>query len=61
LIDFRWIEVIIEWESIIPLLIFLKKDKNYWENIRWESYEKITEKEYDLAVKDIKNWDFEIF
>lgn len=59
LISFRWWLAILDNQNIIPLFLFLKKDKNYWENISWKNNKKLIEYEYGLAVWDIENWNFE--
>lgn len=61
LVEFRWVLAIYKNEKIIPLFIFLKKDKKYWENISWEIYEKIIESEFRLNVTDIEKWNYEVF
>lgn len=58
LVDFRWVLAFVENDKIIPLFIFLKKNKKYWENITWNNNEKLIELEFDLSVKDIENWNF---
>jgi hypothetical protein len=45
--------VVIKNETIIPVMIFTKKDKKYWDNIRWDSYEKFILDEYDKILEDI--------
>jgi hypothetical protein len=60
-VNFRWVVSITNEKYTIPLVIFLKKDKKYWENIIRESHKKIVEKELDFATKDIENWNFEEF
>jgi hypothetical protein len=57
----RWVLAVIQDERIIPLMIFTKKDKNYWDNIRWESYKKFIIFEYETGLEDIENWEFEEF
>lgn len=61
MVAFRWILAIEDWDTIIPLLIALKKNKKDWENINRREYKQIIEYEYDLAVTDIDNWDCEEF
>lgn len=57
-VDFRWFLAFIENDKIIPLFIFPKKDKKYWENISWKNNEKLIESEFDFSVRDIENWNF---
>jgi hypothetical protein len=61
LVSFRWIVVIINESYIIPLIIYLKKDKKNWENITWNTYEKQILNEYEIALKDIESWNYEIY
>ena len=61
LVDFRWVLAFVENDKIIPLFIYPKKDKKYWDNISWKNNEKLIEIEFDLSVKDIENWNFEEF
>lgn len=61
LVNLRWIVAIINNSNIIPLIIYLKKDKKHWENINWTNYEKQILEEYDNALKDIENWDYETY
>jgi len=61
LVEFRWVVLIIQNEKIIPLILYLKKDKKNWENIRWNEYENmILEMQYQTS-KDLENWNFKIF
>lgn len=60
-VDFRWILLIIEDDKIIPLMLFLKKDKKYWENINWQDYKEMILDEYDKIINDIEKWNYEIF
>ena len=60
-VNFRWVVFIILWNKIIPLLIYLKKNKNNWENISWlNTKEKIIE-EHNFATIDIENKSFKVF
>lgn len=59
--DFRWVIAFVDWKSVIPLFIFLKKDKKYWENVSWENHQKLIETEFNLATQDVQNGDYEIF
>ncbi len=61
LVEFRWVLAIKSTSNIIPLFIFLKKDKKHWENVSWETQEKMIELEFELNVLDLENWDFERF
>jgi hypothetical protein len=58
---FRWILAVIKNDRIIPLMMFTKKDKKYWDNINWKEYKDFIWYEYDKAVEDIKNMKFEEF
>ncbi len=60
-VDFRTIVFIRnEKNAIIPIAIFLKKDKKWWENIIWDTHQDLLTKEYILNLEDIENWDFEV-
>jgi hypothetical protein len=61
MVSIRWVLFSLEDDSIIPLMIFLKKDKKHWENIRWEDYENDILFEYKKALDDIKNKNYEEF
>lgn len=58
-ISIRWILVILEEDNIVPLMVFLKKDKKYWENVNWIDYKNMILKEQEENIKDIENWDYE--
>ncbi len=60
-VSVRWIVFIIENELIVPIILFLKKDKKYWKNLSWINNKDLILEEYKKALEDIKNWDFEIF
>ncbi len=57
-ISIRWILLILEEDNIVPLMIFLKKDKKYWENINWKEYKDIILEEQELSFEDIKNGNY---
>ncbi len=61
LVEFRWVLAVKDNSNIIPLFIFLKKDKKFWENVSWETQEKMIELEFELNVLDLENWNYEIF
>ena len=61
LITFRWVILEIKWWNMIPLLLYLKKDKNYWDNITWISFKKIILEAQSFALKDIENSRFESY
>jgi len=61
LVDFRWIVLIVEDDKIIPLMLYLKKDKKNWENIIWSEYEnRILEIQKRVSI-DLENWDFKVY
>ncbi len=60
-VAFRWIIFISIQNNLVPLSVFLKKDKKLWENISWQTTEDIIEKDFEKTKVDIKNWDYEIF
>jgi len=51
--EIRWVAVVIK-NTIIPITIFLKKDKSLWENISWKTQESLILEEYDFATKDVR-------
>lgn len=60
-ISVRWILIVLDDENIVPLMIFLKKDKKNWENLNWKDYKDMILEEQELSLKDIENWDYEIY
>ena len=59
-VEFRWI-IYIENTYIIPLCMFLKKDKKYWNNLAWKTHKKLIKIEFELSVKNIEKWIFDVF
>ena len=59
-VAFRWIVMIVE-DSIIPFVLYLKKDKKYWENIIWKNFQKKILDMQERVSIDLKNGDIEIF
>ncbi len=37
-VSIRWVLVVLEENNIVPLVLFLKKDKKYWDNVNWKDY-----------------------
>ncbi|MCH2188979.1 hypothetical protein MK079_04090 [Candidatus Gracilibacteria bacterium] len=60
-VSFRGVGIIIQTEKIIPLLIFLKKDKKHGENIKWNLIENEILQEYSHALEDIKKGSYTVF
>jgi hypothetical protein len=60
-ISIRWVLFLLDKDYIIPLMVFLKKNKKHWENINWNDYKGFIWEEYDKVLKDIENWDFKEF
>ena len=60
-VHFRWVVFFILQDKIIPLFIYLKKDKLKWENINWNNMKNKIIKEHSLATNDIEKWLFKIF
>ena len=49
-------------EKIVPILIFLKKDKKFWENIIWNKELEILINHYSSKMEfDFKNKDIKIY
>jgi hypothetical protein len=42
-------------------MLFTKKSKNDWENLRWDDYEDEVISEYKLNIEDIEKQKFEEF
>jgi len=61
LVDFRWVILLIENEKIIPISIYLKKDKNSWENIIWTNHKKEILFLQEKISKDLEKWKFKLF
>jgi hypothetical protein len=59
----RWIVIIETWERIVPLCLFLKNNKNYWENIIWEDKKlrKLLFLEFEKNFTDLKEKKYELF
>ena len=60
-VSIRWVLVIMEDSDLIPIMLFLKKDKKYWDNVNWKDYKDLILEEFKLNIQDIKNWDYEKF
>jgi hypothetical protein len=60
-ISIRWVLFLFESDTIIPLMVFLKKNKKYWENINWYLFENEILSEYKKVIEDIKDWKIDIF
>ncbi len=60
-VDFRSVIFIQKENKIIPLLIFLKKDKKFWENVSWKTHRDLILDEYEFALENIENWDFDFY
>jgi len=60
-VDFRGVVLFVHEDKIIPLMLYLKKDKNNWENIIWNLFKtKILESQLQ-ASKDLENWKFKVY
>ena len=60
-VEFRGVVLFQEENYIIPLMIYLKKDKKYGENIIWSKYEKEVLKVQEEVLKDIKEKKYKMF
>ena len=61
LVDFRWVILILFEDNIVPLLLFLKKNKQNWENIIWNTHkDKILDMQEKVS-RDLENWNYKIF
>ena len=61
MIEFRWVTLIQQWKYLIPLLIHLKKDKQYWENIIWNTFEQTILDAQKQALKDIEDKKYRVY
>jgi len=61
LVDFRWVLVMFKNNDIIPIMIYLKKDKNNWENISRQNHKQKIENEFEFTKFELEKWNFEIF
>ena len=53
---------IIKEDKIVPILIFLKKDKNFWENLIWNKELEILINHYSIKMWiDFKKWNLKYF
>jgi len=60
-VDFRWVIFLVLEDKIVPMLIYLKKDKINWVNISWNNTKSEIIKEHDLSTKDIEKWFFKVY
>ena len=56
----RAVVVLIQW-NVIPLTLFLKKDKNYGENVSWQTQRIIIIEEYNIVTQDISDWKYKVY
>ncbi len=47
--------------AIVPLVLALKKDKTFGENINWKAHKEMIRVEYERALDDLENGHFEVF
>jgi hypothetical protein len=59
-VSFRWVIMITKSWNIIPLIISLKKDKD-WDNIIWKLYKKEILNAQQKALEDINKSKFKTF
>ena len=60
-LEFRWVILIRDNKYIIPLIICPKKNKNGWENIIWEKYEKVILDMQEKVLEDITSKGYKIY
>ncbi len=60
-VAFRGVVFVSTNNALIPLCFFLKKDKQYGNNITWQTTKEMIEKEFSNALKDLENGNFEVF
>ena len=61
LVDFRGIVLLIYDDKIVPLILYLKKDKQNWENILWNTNKARILENQDKASKDLENGNFKVY
>lgn len=59
-VSFRWVILITKSWNLVPLMISLKKEKD-WENIIWELYKKEILEKQQIALENIENNSFKVF
>lgn len=59
-VSFRWVILMTKSWNFVPLMISLKKEKD-WENIIWDIYKKEILNKQERALEDIRNWDYTEF
>ena len=53
---------LVKWDAILPILIYLKKDKKSWDNLIWNKELEILINHYSSKIEyDIRNKFFKIF
>ncbi len=60
-IHIRGVVFVLEDSYIVPLCFFLKKDKQYGNNVSWHTHEDLILEEYEKSLDDIESGDFDIF
>ena len=60
-VDFRGVVFLISWNKVIPLFLYMKKDKNNGFNISWINNKNQIKLEHTFATKDIENGLFEVY
>lgn len=59
-IAFRWVIMQTKWWNLVPLLLYLKKDK-IGENIIWSKYERLIFDKQNQILRDIENKKYSVF
>ncbi len=60
-VDFRGIIfTVLDWK-IIPLAMYLKKDKRFGMNINWVQKKEFIKLEHKKATEEVENWKYSVF
>lgn len=60
-VSFRGVILLVLNDKIIPLMLYLKKDKQNGGNIIWSTYKSKILEIQNLVANDLENWRFKIY
>lgn len=60
-IALRWVIYKSKWDNIVPMVLYLKKDKKYWTNIIWKLFKWIIVLSRKNSIWDIKSWNYIVY
>lgn len=61
LVDFRWVLLLIDNDKIVPIMLYLKKDKKNWENIIWSTQKLKILSIQERISEDLIKWNFKVY